>query len=336
MKRSIAVVIPLFNGRAFIGDALDSVFRQTVKPNEIIVVDDGSSDDGAAVARDTAARHGAAVHLLHKPNGGQSSARNAGIRAASSDLIALLDQDDVWREDHLEKLAKAFADGDRKLGWVYSDLDIIDHTGTRIREKWLRTVPGRHPKHTLRDFLSSDCFILPTTTLISRSALLEVGGFDEQLSGYEDDDLFVRLSEAGYRNVFVNESLSSWRFHPGSCSSSPRMQKSRLIYMRKLLAKDPSLGPVLARRFIPTTCMDALASARRDNKESKEISQTALALLKPYATGPLALAARTSSHVLSWPAAGRYGLHGLWWIWNRSRRAVQLSRYFLNWQNRSA
>lgn len=327
-NQSVAVVIPLFNGRLYVADALKSVFRQTVPANEIIVVDDGSTDDGAQVVRDISVLHKVDIRLLSKENGGQSSARNAGIRAASSDLIALLDQDDVWRDDHLEKLSQAFAGGDAKLGWAYSDLDIIDRAGARIREKWLQTLPGPHPKRTMYDFLRNDCFILPTSTLISRSALLEVGCFDEQLSGYEDDDLFVRLFEAGYRNVFVNEALCSWRFHPDSCSQSSRMQKSRLAFMHKVMAKDRAYAPILARRFIPSVCMDVLGSARRNNKESSNISQAALALLRPHSTGLLATAAWVSANAPHWPGVGRYGLQGAWWTWSRCRRVVQLSRSF--------
>src|SRR5690348_778243 len=91
---TISVIIPLFNGGRFIRQALDSVAVQTRAPCEVIVVDDGSTDDGAAVVEEFA--HLYPVTLLRKANGGQSSARNFGIAHAKGDLIALLDQDDNW------------------------------------------------------------------------------------------------------------------------------------------------------------------------------------------------------------------------------------------------
>ena len=90
----ITVVIPLYNGRDFIREALDSVLAQTLSPDEIIVVDDGSTDDGPDIVADMALSH--SITLLRKANGGQSSARNVGIAHANGDLIALLDQDDAW------------------------------------------------------------------------------------------------------------------------------------------------------------------------------------------------------------------------------------------------
>ncbi len=93
---SIAVVIPLYNGSRHIEEALSSVFKQTVPASEIIVVDDGSTDNdaGAAVVERLAKTH--SVTLLRKANSGQSSARNLGVRHSNSELIAFLDQDDVW------------------------------------------------------------------------------------------------------------------------------------------------------------------------------------------------------------------------------------------------
>ena len=78
-------------------------------------------------------------------------------------------------------------------------------------------------------------FVLPSASLISRKAFQAVGGFDESLSGYEDDDLFLRLFRAGYDNAFIDSALSRWRIYPTSTSYSPRMVASRMTFARKLL-----------------------------------------------------------------------------------------------------
>jgi glycosyltransferase involved in cell wall biosynthesis len=245
MERSIVAIIPLYNGRKFIEESIDSVLAQTRPPDEFIVVDDGSTDGGAEVVRKIAADKG--ITLLHKPNGGQSSARNFGVAKSKSSLIALLDQDDIWYPHHLERLVKPFhKDRDRQLGWSYSNLDEIDEEGNFVKCKFLDQMPVSHPKRSLFACLSDDMFVLPSASLISRDAFIKVGGFDERLSGYEDDDLFLRLFRAGYDNVYINEALSKWRIYSSSTSYSPRMLKSRIVYAEKLFAEFPD-NPVLNR-----------------------------------------------------------------------------------------
>ena len=234
----ISAVIPLYNGAPYIEEALRSVFRQTLPPVEVIVVDDGSTDAGPAIVERLTAEF--PITLLHKENGGQSSARNFGVARARGDYIALLDQDDVWYPDHLERLAAPFAEPRvRRLGWTYSDLDQIDADGRTVTQLFLKSLGTPHPKHDLFDCLRDDMFVLPSASLVAREAFLAVGGFDEKLSGYEDDDLFLRLFRAGYDNVFLPEALSRWRIYPASSSYSVRMARSRAVYARKLIAAFP-------------------------------------------------------------------------------------------------
>src|SRR6476659_10725298 len=98
---SISAIIPLYNGASFVTQALDSVFAQELPPDEVIVVDDGSTDEGPEIVSRYAKRH--PITFLRKDNGGQSSARNFGIRRARGALIALLDQDDLWYPHHLRE-----------------------------------------------------------------------------------------------------------------------------------------------------------------------------------------------------------------------------------------
>jgi glycosyltransferase involved in cell wall biosynthesis len=234
MDVSIVAIIPLYNGARWIEQSIASVLSQTLQPDEFIVVDDGSTDDGPAIVERLAQNH--PITLLRKPNGGQSSARNFGVAHSNSRLIALLDQDDAWYPHHLETLAEPF----RKrrgipLGWVYSNLDEIDESGGMVNKLMLdRRIPAENPKRSLTACLSHDLFILPSASLISREAFEAVGGFDERLCGYEDDDLFLRLFRAGYDNVYLNEPLSKWRLYPSSTSYTHRMLESRMIYAKKL------------------------------------------------------------------------------------------------------
>jgi glycosyltransferase involved in cell wall biosynthesis len=212
----IAAIIPLYNGAPYIRQAIASVLQQSLPAAEIIVVDDGSLDDGPQIVEQLARDH--PINLLRKPNGGQGSARNFGVANATCELIALLDQDDVWYCNHLERLARPFSDTRPvELGWAYSNLDEIDEQGRLIVRSALRlfdNVP--HPKRDVRGCLCADMYVLPSASLISRKAFAAVGGFDERLRGYEDDDLFLRLFRAGYDNAFVDEALSQWRIFRGA------------------------------------------------------------------------------------------------------------------------
>src|ERR1700758_2585037 len=100
---TIAAIIPLYNGADYIDAAIKSVLEQERLADEIIIVDDGSTDNGPSIVEAMAAGN-PRIRLLHKENGGQGSARNYGVAHCNSDLIALLDQDDYWYEDHLKEL----------------------------------------------------------------------------------------------------------------------------------------------------------------------------------------------------------------------------------------
>jgi len=286
---SIVAIIPLYNGARWIEQSIKSVLAQTLAPDEFIVVDDGSTDDGPRIVERLARRH--PITLLRKPNGGQSSARNFGVAHSKSALIALLDQDDAWYPHHLATLIKSF----RKphgipLGWVYSDLDEIDESGGMVNRRLLKLIPRvhliprEHPKRSLAACLSNDLFILPSASLISRAAFEAVGGFDESLCGYEDDDLFLRLFRAGYDNVFIDEPLSQWRIYETSTSYTYRMARSRMIYATKLFEQFPNnraqrrywCRDCIAPRFVNQTLGDCVKAL--DTRDA-EMFRTAIAHL---------------------------------------------------------
>lgn len=286
IRPTIAAVIPLYNGARFIEEAIGSVLAQTFPPNEIIVVDDGSQDEGPEIV----ARY-KQIKLVRKANGGQSSARNFGVRHATSDLIAFLDQDDIWYPAHLEYLVKPFQKSHpRPLGWVYSNLDEMDAQGRTVHRSLLHFLGAQHPKRSLGECLARDMYILPSASLISRAAFERVGGFDERLSGYEDDDLFLRLFCAGYDHVFIDESLSRWRIYPDSSSYTPRMAQSRMLYAEKLLAMfppDPARGDyygrdLIAPRFIAQIIPECVKGIRQRDREMLQIARDHLARLVFY------------------------------------------------------
>jgi glycosyltransferase involved in cell wall biosynthesis len=252
MQPTIAAIIPLYNGAEFIEEAVRSVLKQTAPVDEIIVVDDGSTDNGPAIVEDLARSE--KITLLHKSNGGQSSARNLAITHTKCSHTALLDQDDVWYEDHIDLLRRPFLESKyQNLGVVYGNLDHIDKRGRMINYCCLDKVPTKHPKTSLQECLEYDLFMLPSASLISNEAMTSVGLFDENLSGYEDDDLFTRMFSGGYRSIYIKSAVTKWRIYGSSSSFSPRMAKSRLFYFKKqlqLFPDDPDVGLNWSREVI--------------------------------------------------------------------------------------
>ncbi len=245
MTGAVSVIVPMYNGHRFITAAIESIVAQSLQPAELILVDDGSTDGTSAVA--TAIATPFPVHLLHQDRRGQSAARNLAAAHATGIYLAFLDHDDVWHREHLAWLV-AELERDDEIGWAYSDIDEIDESGGLVALATLRSANPhvQHPKTDLLNMLSADMLIFPSAAVVRRSAFLAVGGFDERLSGYEDDDLFLRLFRAGWRNVFVPEPSVRYRRHAGSSVFSERMWDSRDVFAEKLIATFPD-DPKIAR-----------------------------------------------------------------------------------------
>ena len=269
MAITVAAVIPLYNGAEFIEEAIRSVLAQTEPVDELIVVNDGSKDNGPEIVNSLSASY--PIMFLHQANSGQSSARNAAIRHTSCTHIAFLDQDDVWYKNHIEMLKSQFLeDNVHNLAVSYGNLDQIDKAGRMILHCCLDLVPTPQPKMSLRQHLEHDLFILPSASLVLKEAIERVGMFDERLSGYEDDDLFTRLFSATYGSAYINKSVTKWRMYSSSTSFSSRMSKSRMIYFKKqveLFPDDPVIGlswsrDVIGPRFMRLAHNDFVIATR--------------------------------------------------------------------------
>jgi len=212
---AVAVVIPYYNGAAFIERALRSVYAQSMPAAEVVVVNDGSLPQEREALYQLQPRYG--FTLIDQANGGQSAARNAGVAASSAPYICFLDQDDFYLEHHIRILARAIPGDDPRLGYVYGDLWEADGQGRIIRHGMVKD-SGKHPKQDLFDMLRKDMFVLPSAALIHRAAFEAVGGFDPQFTGYEDDDS-IRSSPA--TRMTICSCASSARATPTISSARP-------------------------------------------------------------------------------------------------------------------
>lgn len=194
----VSVIIPAYNAGQFLAEAIDSVLAQTRSPAEVIIVDDGSTDDSA----DTVSAYGSAVHYEYQPNAGVGAARNRGVALARSDLLAFLDADDLWAPDKLV-LQTAALDADPTLEAAFAHMrQLMDEgaTGANLRVA-RQQVAG----------------VTASTAVIRRSVFLRIGWFNPVMrSGFLD--WFARAVETGMRYVVLPEVLAYRRVHGANMS----------------------------------------------------------------------------------------------------------------------
>jgi glycosyltransferase involved in cell wall biosynthesis len=200
----ISVVIPAYNSARFLPRCLESVFAQTLKPVEVIVVDDGSTDNTAAVAEELGAT------VLRLPNGGPGAARNAGIQFASGEWIALLDADDLWAPEKLERQAARIRP---ETVLVYTGIQIFDDHGVRGEQTAIEAASARKMLRYRNPIATS-------SVLMRRKAALAEGGFLEKICSCEDWELWVRLERAGEFEA-VADPLTHYYVYPQSYSVNP-------------------------------------------------------------------------------------------------------------------
>lgn len=245
----VSVVIPAYNAAGFIRDALDSVLAQTYRPIEVLVADDGSTDDTAAVA----ASYGTPVGCLRQANKGPAGARNLALRHARGELIAFLDADDVWHPRKLEVqvpflVARPTAGLCGSLIAGFRDAAQLDWQDAATDAVWER-VP--HVQIVLRNQFN-------TSTVMARTrAVREAGGFDEDIFGPEDWDLWRRVMQR-WEAVRLNAVLVAYRVRRGSVSSNAaRMLANNRKVLRKAFADNPDLPWQCRRRAVSYMHFDA-------------------------------------------------------------------------------
>jgi glycosyltransferase involved in cell wall biosynthesis len=198
---TVSVVIPTYNCAPRLLRALRSVAAQTYRDVEIVVIDDGSTDNTAESVAAWTARSGANVRYVRQTNAGPAAARNHGMRLASGDAIAFLDADDEWRADKLEKQMPLLKGN---VGLVYCSNSFVDSDGKPLTN-YVRRVELHRGDILLPLFC--DLFLLTSAVVISKAAYEAVGEFDEQLAVGEDYEFFLRLARKFHADYSPEELL---------------------------------------------------------------------------------------------------------------------------------
>jgi glycosyltransferase involved in cell wall biosynthesis len=208
---SISAIIPVHNGAAFISEALRGVKSQTLPADEIIVVDDGSSDGSADIVR----REHPDVILIAQPRGGPAAARNAGARRARSDALAFLDHDDLWPPERNAALLEAWR--------AHPEADVVCGAFRLLLE------PGASDDERLRRADGSHAPFLVGALVIRRSCWLAQGGMQSERDYAEDLDLHLRLREAGARLLFIDAVTLIYRVHGDNQSRAAARNSQALL-----------------------------------------------------------------------------------------------------------
>lgn len=244
MQETISVVIPTFNYGSYIAEAILSAVEQTFPPSEIIVVDDGSSDDTESKVR----AFGDAVTYIRQQNSGVGAARNRGVAESTGDLIAFLDADDTWEPTKLEKQIGKFAE-DPEIGLVHCGLREFDTDSGETVAEYVTGLEGWVAEELV--LFENPVICGPgSTTLVKRGIFLRAGGYDttREMHPSEDWEVSVRLARV-CKVGFVPEPLVHYRNHGVNAHLNvSRMEHSALCAWKRVFDTDDSEVLRLKRR----------------------------------------------------------------------------------------
>jgi len=299
MTPKISVVIPAYNSEKCIRETLESVFNQTLSPYEIIVVDDGSKDNTAALIQSFGDR----VRYIRQDNQGIAAARNTGIHSATGDWIAFLDHDDLWLPTKLEKQSKVVTENP-DLICVYTTFAYLHLDGSLVE------VPA-FPAKNLWPALRYRTPILPSTAIVKRSALLAIGGF-QKLYCIDDWNLWFRLVACYSSDSFkeISERLTLYRWWENNESKNFMPVMEAVLKQTNDLFLSDLTG---IRKFV-----------WKRQIEAKQFYNVSLALRESKDRRYLTYAMRS---FIRWPLYGR--------VVSRDRYAV-LAHMLVNWPKKKS
>lgn len=233
-KPTVSVVIPCYNAAPFLRETLDSAINQTYPPLEILLIDDGSTDDSAAIAES----YGPPVRVIRQPNQGESVARNRGIDEAKGDWIAFLDADDLWDAQKTEKQVAALSNASPDIICCYADLYFFYPDGRK------ESVPRRRLDQDAGFSVKmlSDWCVSPITALV-QAKIARTVRFPEFTRTSEDMLFFLSLRFHGHF-LKLDEELSGYRRHKNQQTQMPEhhvraiQAKSEWLYKNRNLYND--------------------------------------------------------------------------------------------------
>jgi len=218
-KPLVSVIIPVYNGEKYLAEAIESVLAQTYRPIEIIIIDDGSTDGSANIAK----RYTPPVRYYFQPNSGLSAAQNQGIHLTHGSFVAYLDSDDIWVQYKLTQQMNAFdANANSNLDMVFGHVE--QFLSPELKEK-SETIPG-HAEEIMPGYSTG-------TMLIKRDVFLRVGLFDTQWRVGDFIDWYSKAIEQGLKSLMLPDVLMKRRIHENNMGVRERKYQTDYVYILK-------------------------------------------------------------------------------------------------------
>jgi glycosyltransferase involved in cell wall biosynthesis len=235
-----SVIIPVYNRACVVARAVESVLSQTCQDFEIVVVNDGSTDDTEGVLQPYRDR----IHYIRQSNRGSAAARNHGIQECRGQYIAFLDSDDRWYPEKLARIQEAIL-AHSDAGLLYSDYRSVTPKGRLVRVERCRHVVGN-----AYGGLLLHCFVLTSTVVCKRECFDTVGFFHEPLRRVQDWDMWIRIARK-YSFVHVPALLTEYTWEPLNPARASRATiADRQSVIDRALRADPALGPKARRQVL--------------------------------------------------------------------------------------
>jgi len=244
----ISVIMPAFNAGKTLAASIQSVQGQTLQDWELIVIDDGSRDDTAAIAKEFEKEDARIILLQLSKNAGLPNARNQGCRKSAGEFIAFLDSDDLWHADKL-KQQLAFHRAHPDVGISHTAFEEFNESGP-LKRRFKQFVDKRSDK---AGYLFPElCYrnsVGVLTVMIKKELFFAAGLFDASLYTFEDHDLWIRVAKLGAKFGYLDATLAYYRISPGGISKQPgKYKKAYKRFIQKLLAQY-ALDKTLLWRF---------------------------------------------------------------------------------------
>ena len=230
----ISVIIPTYNRAHYINEAIDSALAQTYQNVEIVVVDDGSTDETRAVLKGYEDK----IRYFYQDHQGISAARNFGIEKSSGQYLAFLDDDDIWFPEMLE-VQVAYLEAHPEVGMVHADMLVMDETSDNPRPR-KRMLPGPIPSGFILSELIIRNVIMIQTAVVRRSCLDEVGFFDPDNRVSQDYHLWLRIA-GKFPITYINRALAIYRIHTTNRRGDGVGPRRHLAALEKVLRLNPEV-----------------------------------------------------------------------------------------------
>lgn len=231
----VSVIIPTYNQQRYLEKALLSVFAQTYKDYELIVVDDGST---TSATENVCKRYKDRLVYLRQNNSGQARARNLGISQSHGEYLAFLDDDDIWLPEKIQKQVSCFTQLNAKninAGLVYTGHQYITEDDSVINNILYKSSGNNYAKMIFIDFIGT-----PSSVMVPRSVINDVGLFDENLNNTEDYDLWLRIGKK-YDIYSINEFLTKYRKRANSVSKNVALKVFNVDKVLEKILRDDLL-----------------------------------------------------------------------------------------------